>query len=325
MDLGEAVKKFFLWHTSYADNPDSHCPSIEWIEFVTQELLERMLPYVRVEIVEEIEDTQAAQQEELHFQTQHELAAVFELTRHMMFDLLFRVSACIHQNVLGYSASTDVPVSYMNSEELEHYGAHCEIVFQSFASVDVRVNRTHTKSHLAAAITRQVHSCLSSWTQKSVVCQYRVPKECTGQFCFSVPSADDNDSLPCAMSMEHSMYSVQTQIPAHCTTIYFTAAHYCESTHQFLVHFSWDTPFPQEPRAGEHHKETCWLDYCKRLCNQTLAAAYHTLTDVDINDEDVQAAAALYEHCDMSEPMLGDKRRRKEEEEEDEEAKKQKL
>ena len=42
-----------------------------------------------------------------------------------------------------------------------------------------------------------------------------------------------------------------------------------------------------EKRVGDFYKEKCWLSYCQRLCDQTLASAYHVIVgDIETLDQE---------------------------------------
>lgn len=167
MDISQALQYFQLWH--YGISGDSkRWPTRYWAQCMVQELLDRMLPYVAVEVSESIEDEASAAQEELQWQ-QRSKTVVFQFVKAVVMDLLQKISVLVYTNVLGHEQGEEddsqfivCAIDAMNSEELQRIDCRCGVVFYGFADAEVSV----TGKPYENSITEQDEHfrCEPSWS-----------------------------------------------------------------------------------------------------------------------------------------------------------------
>lgn len=112
---------------------------------MVQELLDRMLPYVAVEVSESIEDEAAAAQEESDWQRRSK-TTVFQFIKTVVMDLLQKISVLLYTDILGHEQGEEDGSQFitsamdaMNSEELQRFDCRCSVVFYGFADAGVSV------------------------------------------------------------------------------------------------------------------------------------------------------------------------------------------
>lgn len=193
MDISKALEFFQLWHYSISATPDTW-PTRYWVQCMVQELMDRMLPYVAVEVSECIEDEAEADQEELRWQ-QVTKTVVFQFIKVVVKDLLQKVSVLVYTNVLGHEQGNEdaaqfitAAVDAMNSEELQRFDCSCSIVFYGFAEAAVSVRGEPCANGIMHQ--DQDFRCEPSW---SAYCE-RLCDEAVGTAFHSFTAAADADT-----------------------------------------------------------------------------------------------------------------------------------
>ena len=285
MDIEEAVKFFKTWHCAYSlQNKEDIYPSRHWEQCVVQELLDRMLPYIDVEVTEDIKDVEVANEEEAKWQ-KREANVVFEFIRKIVMDVMHQISSIVYTLALGYDETEDeeTVINAMNGEEIEHYGAVCKVIFHGFAEAELHVTFKKEDSDKAAQVNRYItERLLCTFPTLPVVCKYDME---AGLDWYTL-----SPCLDTASSLEEAVFLLIHDISMFkgCTAICFTPA-YCLNGKAFVsFYFRTDNePVEASKRSGDFYKEKCWLSYCQRLCDQTLASAYHVIVgDIETLDQE---------------------------------------
>jgi len=293
MDIEQALQHFYVWHTAYptdtntvlAEQYEHHCPSLLWLECMTQELLDRMLPYVEVKVNDDLnEDSRVLEDDALQALS---LDYCFQLVKHIVQDTAYHVATRVQSIIMGYytQLSPEECMSRMNSEELEYLSPHCFITFKSWNNVSVCVEVQNNRGPLLARINRAiVNRCHATSPHLTVTCQYRV-QGAGNQVLASIYKDSDQKQVAdrcVAYAKQWFQEHVTADEDGARVCCYFSAVQEVDGT--LRSSFSVNTPLLESDREGEFGKESDWNKYCEILCDQAVNTAYDTIVKARANE-----------------------------------------
>lgn len=270
MNTSVAQQFFHTWHTAYGSEGNDHeFGSKLWLQYMVQELLDRMLPYVDVTVTEEDDSKNVS--DGTHWR-QKSTEQLFQFVKAISLDLLRKISVLIYTKVLGYELPDTVTtaVNAMNGEEIEYYGASCTIVFHAFADVTVSVFKNQIHSNYAASLNRMLlKQVQQEFPSLCAYCVYQHTDSHENELTFESEVTDTQE-----FATRHFIEKFKDEL-SQSTSLYFTAIE-CDDM-KWRTQLVITTKVPKNQRNGDFYKESCWDEYCNRLCNELIEVSYHTI------------------------------------------------
>lgn len=276
------LRYMHIWHSGYSSTKDGErCPSFLWLRQMILELLNDFLPYTTVEVIHELSEEETEKEDE-KLQT-IPIDDVFQLVKHIVKDLLERISVSICQK-LGYDdLPTETAISHMKSRELDHFRSTCTITFKKTqaetvsTSVSISINNEDEDFVLLAKINRRVVAlCNNTMPLVTVLCQYKPIN--AGELCFYDYSVAVDSVLDSCVSSIVSKIRELTEnktIDGHRIPVYFSAVEKRDNGLYSSISVCKLLEAEQEPKSVAAVAD--WNQYCVASCEEAVNVAFTTI------------------------------------------------